>query len=273
MRMPPPTVNGTNTWWATARTVSRSILRFSRAGLDVVEDDLVDLVLVELLGEVGGGRDVDVVLELLGLGDAAVDHVEAGDEALGQHVSVPGGRTARGARGRRGPLFSAWNCVATMLSRATIEQNSTPYSVTPSASAGVGGRRVERVDEVAVGVVAEPVGDGVGAGRRAPRSSRSGGPAAVSGKRRTRPGPSRGSRRRPLRSARTAPGARCRCRGTACGRRAPARRAAPTSPDSAERVDGGPRRAHAGEDDPVARRRAASAVATRRWAIPRRSSA
>ncbi len=28
-RMPPPTVNGTNTWRATRRTVSRSILRFS----------------------------------------------------------------------------------------------------------------------------------------------------------------------------------------------------------------------------------------------------
>ena len=32
-RMPPPTVNGTNTWCATARTVSRSILRFSALAL------------------------------------------------------------------------------------------------------------------------------------------------------------------------------------------------------------------------------------------------
>ena len=32
-RMPPPTVNGTKTWCATARTVSRSILRFSALAL------------------------------------------------------------------------------------------------------------------------------------------------------------------------------------------------------------------------------------------------
>ena len=59
------------------------------ARLDVVEDDLVDLVVVELLREILGRGDVDVVLELLGLRDASVDDVEAGDEALRQHQQDP----------------------------------------------------------------------------------------------------------------------------------------------------------------------------------------
>ena len=95
------------------------------AGLDVVEDDLVDLVVVELLRELLGRRDVDVVLELLRLGDAPVDDVEAGDESLGQHVPSHAAKPRRSAR-PSAPLFSAWNWVATMLSRATTEQNSTP---------------------------------------------------------------------------------------------------------------------------------------------------
>ena len=60
-------------------------LALLRAGHDVVEDDLVDLVVVEATAELGGRRDVDVVLELLGLRDPPVDDVEAGDEPLGQH--------------------------------------------------------------------------------------------------------------------------------------------------------------------------------------------
>ena len=108
------------------------------AGSDVVEDDLVDLVVVEAGGEVLGGGDVDVVLELLRLRDPAVDHVEAGDEALGQHRPSHAAKSARRRRPRP-PLFSAWNCVATTLSCATTDANSTPYSVRPSASAGSAG--------------------------------------------------------------------------------------------------------------------------------------
>ena len=97
---------------------------------DVVEDDLVDLVGVELLRELLGGRDVDVVLELLRLGDPAVDHVEARDEPLGQHgepCSVGShSANARNKASPSGPLFSAWNWVATTFFRATTEQNSRP---------------------------------------------------------------------------------------------------------------------------------------------------
>ena len=92
---------------------------------DVVEDDLVDLVVVELLRELLGRRDVDVVLELLGLRDAPVDDVEARDEPLGQHAGSHAAKPRRSAS-PSSPLFSAWNWVATMLSRATTEQNSTP---------------------------------------------------------------------------------------------------------------------------------------------------
>ncbi len=138
-RMPPPTVNGTKTCSATPRTVSRSMLPPLCAGGDVVEDDLVDLVLVELPAEVGGGRDVDVVLELLGLRDPAVHDVEAGDEALGQHPVPSQAANARRSRRPSSPLFSAWNWVATTLSRATTEQNSTLYSVVPSTSSGSAG--------------------------------------------------------------------------------------------------------------------------------------
>ena len=88
-RMPPPTVNGTNTWCATRAHGVEIDLALLRARLDVVEDDLVDLVVVELLREVLGRRDVDVVLELLRLRDAPVDDVEARDEPLGQHAPSP----------------------------------------------------------------------------------------------------------------------------------------------------------------------------------------
>ncbi len=102
-------------------------------GFDVVEDDLVDLVFVELGGEGICRGDVNVVLELLGFGDTTVDDVEAGDEPFGEvAVGVHGlvGRVhgvhreklSRMAR-PRGPLFSAWNWVAAMLSRPTIAAN------------------------------------------------------------------------------------------------------------------------------------------------------
>ena len=114
-RMPPPTVKGTKTCSATPRTVSRSILRCCGAGHDVVEDDLVDLVVVEQLRELGRGRDVDVVLELLGLRDAPVDDVEAGDEPLGQHSAPSQAAKPRSRRRPSSPLFSAWNWVAITL--------------------------------------------------------------------------------------------------------------------------------------------------------------
>ena len=97
---------------------------------DVVEDDLVDLVVVEPLREVLGRRDVDVVLELLCLGDTALDDVEARDETLRQHVPSHSAKAARIAS-PSSPLFSAWNWVATTFSFATIEQNSTPYDGLP----------------------------------------------------------------------------------------------------------------------------------------------
>ena len=71
-RIPPPTVNGHEHVVRDAAHGVEIDLALLGARLDVVEDDLVDLVVVELLREVLGGRDVDVVLELLGLGDAAV---------------------------------------------------------------------------------------------------------------------------------------------------------------------------------------------------------
>ena len=93
-----------------------------RARGDVVEDDLVDLVVVEAGRQLLGRRDVDVVLEPLCLGDAARDHVEARDEALGQHEGSHS-ENARSSASPSSPLFSTWNCVATMFSRATTEQN------------------------------------------------------------------------------------------------------------------------------------------------------
>src|ERR687898_730249 len=102
------------------------------AGGDVVEDDLVDLVVVEPGGEILGGGDGDVVPELLRLRDSPVDHVEAGDEALGQHRPSQAAKSASRRRPRP-PLFSPWNCVATTFSCVTTDANSTPYSVRPSA--------------------------------------------------------------------------------------------------------------------------------------------
>src|SRR5581483_9824353 len=105
------------------------------ARLDVVEDDLVDLVLVELLRELLGGRDVDVVLELLRFRHPPVHDVEARDEPFGEHQTVPSHAANRSSSPRpMRPLFSAWNCVATMLSRPAIEQKAAAYSVNPSTS-------------------------------------------------------------------------------------------------------------------------------------------
>ena len=137
-RIPPPTVNGTKTCFATRADRVEVDAAPLRARGDVVEDDLVDLVVVELCRELLGGGDVDVVLELLRLGDAAVDHVEARDEPLRQHVPSQDANDSR-IVSPTGPLFSAWNCVATTLSRPTIEQNSTPYSVSPITSPGSAG--------------------------------------------------------------------------------------------------------------------------------------
>src|SRR5262249_33499509 len=108
------------------------------AGGDVVEDDLVDLVAVEAGGELLGRRHVDVVLELLRLRAPPVDDVEAGDQALGQHRPSQAAKSSSSRRPST-PLFSAWNCVATTLSRAMTEANSTPYSVRPSVSAASAG--------------------------------------------------------------------------------------------------------------------------------------
>jgi len=100
-------------------------LALLRARGDVVEDDLVDLVVVEALGELLGGRDIDVVLELLSLGDPARDHVEARDETFRQHEPSHAANP-RSSASPNEPLFSAWNWVATMLPRATTEQKSAP---------------------------------------------------------------------------------------------------------------------------------------------------
>ena len=105
--MPPPTVNGHEHVVRDAPHGLEIDLALLRAGLDVVEDDLVDLVVVELLRELLGRRDVDVVLELLRLRDAPVDDVEAGDEPLGQHASdsVPGGEAAQQREAERSALL------------------------------------------------------------------------------------------------------------------------------------------------------------------------
>ena len=97
-----------------------------RARHDVVEDDLVDLIVVQALRELRRRRHVDVVLELLRLRDSSVDDVEAGDETLGQHPVPSHAAKPRSSRSPSSPLFSAWNCVAMTLPRATTEQNSTP---------------------------------------------------------------------------------------------------------------------------------------------------
>ena len=73
-------------------------------------------------------------------------------QAMSRLVSMPGPPASQiaGAKlGERdssespsGPLFSAWNWVAMTLPRATTEQNSAPYSVTPSDVGRVGRQRV-----------------------------------------------------------------------------------------------------------------------------------
>src|SRR5260370_1298247 len=80
---------------------------------DVVEHDLVDLVVVEVSGELLGRADVDVVLELLGLRHPPADDVEAGDQPLRQHWGAHGANR-RSNPSPTGPLFSAWHWVATM---------------------------------------------------------------------------------------------------------------------------------------------------------------
>ena len=125
------------------------------AGRDVVEDDLVDLVVVQAGGEVLGGGDVDVVLELLRLRDAAVDDVEAGDEPLGQHRPSQPAKSAR----RRRPEAAALLGVELRGDDVVVGDDRAELdAVLGRARARRRGRRVGvvRVHEVAVARVGEP---------------------------------------------------------------------------------------------------------------------
>ena len=186
------------------------------AGGDVVEDDLVDLVVVEPGRELFGRGDVDVVLELLRLRDPAVDHVEAGDQPLGQHRPSQAAKSARRRRPRR-PLFSAWNCVATMLSCRDDRGELDAVLGATERVGGIGGVRVVGVDEVVVAAVGEPGGHRVGS-RESHLVPADLGDALPVAEAADPPGePAEAPRCSPPRCARRAPGARCRSRGT--GRR------------------------------------------------------
>ena len=187
-RMPPPTVNGTKTCSATSRTVSRSIGPALRARHDVVEDDLVDLVGVEPLRELGRGRDVDVVLELLGLGDPAVDDVEARDEPLGQHDAPS--QVAKLREHGEPDLAALLGVELGGRDVAGRDHRAERHAVLGGGEhrVGVGRDRVEAVDEVAV-----RVGSGQPATSGWLRVTRTSfhpiwGTRSVSGNRRTTPG-------------------------------------------------------------------------------------
>ncbi len=83
--MPPPTQNGTKSSRAVRRTVSSSVCAAFVRGGDVEQHDFVRAFAGVARGELGGIAGVDDVDELHALDDAAGVHIEAGDDALGQH--------------------------------------------------------------------------------------------------------------------------------------------------------------------------------------------
>ena len=58
---------------------------FFGAGHDVVEDDLINLLLIEPACQLRGVANVDVVLKLQRLRDAAILYVKAGYKPVSQH--------------------------------------------------------------------------------------------------------------------------------------------------------------------------------------------
>ena len=120
LRMPPPTENGMNTSRATPRTISMSMPRPSAEARDVVEDEFVDALAIIFGTHRDGIAQVAIFLELDALGDLPVADIEADDHALGKHQGLQREKFLRISRPWT-PLFSAWNCVATTLSRASID--------------------------------------------------------------------------------------------------------------------------------------------------------
>ncbi len=98
------------------------------AGEDVEDDDLVDLLVVDEAGQVLDGRDVDVVLKGVALGDQPIPNVEAGNQPWHERGHGRSSRVNEANRCSRfrptEPDFSMWNCVAMMCPRATIAAKS-----------------------------------------------------------------------------------------------------------------------------------------------------
>ena len=85
--MPPPTQKGTKNSRAVRRTVSSSVCAaFVRRG-DVEQHDFVGAFAGVARGLRGRIARVDEVDELHAFDDAAGVHVEAGDDALGEHAA------------------------------------------------------------------------------------------------------------------------------------------------------------------------------------------
>src|SRR5262249_33917076 len=92
---------------------------------DVVEDDLVGALLVVVARHRDRIADVDVGEELYTPGYFAVAHVEAWNDALGEHQNFIRQKLSS-MRRPAAPDFSRWNWVAITLSRAIAAVNGTP---------------------------------------------------------------------------------------------------------------------------------------------------
>ena len=113
--------------------LSPRLPRLERGG-DVEDDDLVDALAVVARGKRRRIAGVAQALEVDALDDLAVAHVETGDDAFRQHVSVVPSRTASQlSRMRRptSPDFSGWNCTPAIRPRSTAAANGHPVSSSP----------------------------------------------------------------------------------------------------------------------------------------------
>ncbi len=108
------------------------------SGRDVEKDDFVGAGSGVAGSQFGGITGIDEVNKLDPFDDAAVPHIEAGEDALGQHGCHS--RKLRRTCSPASPDFSGWNWTPITLLRSTAAEKGSPYSVTATVAFVTGAR-------------------------------------------------------------------------------------------------------------------------------------
>ena len=158
--MPPPTVSGRKISLRHRADGPRQRLALLERGGDVEDHHLVDAFDVVAAGQLAGVAGVAQLLELHALHHLAVAHVEARDDALGQHQALlrpatrPRSRKLRRICRPASLDFSGWNCTPKTLS--VLDHRREGVGVRGGGGARARHRRRERVREVDLRARVEP---------------------------------------------------------------------------------------------------------------------